>query len=123
MEQRAQHEKVRNLWAALGFAVAIPLGAVVYHAWFDPVTNKPTSYELVANGSNAELIQPVSEPGGTNSFVFPPVVGGSHVEVDCRLTVDGISWYRLTGDHSFLPAHVLHPVAGTAVPDIPTCPS
>jgi hypothetical protein len=81
------------------------------------------SYELVVNGSDVQVIRPVGEPGSTDYFVFPPVVGGSHVDVDCRLTAAGSGWYRLTRDHSFLPADALHPVAGTAAPDIPACAS
>jgi hypothetical protein len=123
VEHRTQREKARDLWAALGFALAIPLGAVAYHAWFDPATTGPVSYELVANGSDVQIIRPVGEPGSTNYFVFPPVVGGSHVDVDCHLIVAGRGWYHLTRDHSFLPADALHPVTGTATPDIPTCPS
>ena len=111
------------MWAALAFALTIPLGAVVYHAWFDLATTGPLSYELVVNGSDVDVIRPVGEPGSTDYFVFSPVIGGSHVDVDCRLTVAGNGWYRLTRNHSFLPANALHPVAGTTAPDIPVCPS
>jgi hypothetical protein len=37
VEDRRLHDKVRDPWAALGFALAaVPLGAVAYHVWLDP---------------------------------------------------------------------------------------
>lgn len=114
--------KVRSLWIALAFAASVPIGDFVYHQYFDPNTQEPASFELIVQGGDAELHRPVGEPGGHEALVFPPVVGGSHVYVECVVTFrEGTSWYRLAADHSFLPASALRPISGLTPPEVPPC--
>ncbi len=120
---RANKKRINALSWALAFAVAIPIGALVYHQWFDPARiSHASSYPLQAGGTDVQIARPADAPGGPPGYDYPPVVGGSTVQVSCYVVLPSSGkWYWLAGEQGWLPQAALSPIPGLAPPPIPSC--
>jgi hypothetical protein len=121
LEKSTPEEKLRNLTIAMVFALSIPIGAATYHFWFDPSSHAPTYVSVVVDGTDVDVVRPVGEPGSQEFFDYPPVIGGTQVDVDCKVLYGGVAWYRLASNHSFLPATAVHAIRGVKTPSPPLC--
>jgi hypothetical protein len=111
-------------------ALLLPLGISAYHQWLDPATRVPETYQLVANGGNANFIPLFGEAGGvpqtieTGPLQQNALIGGQTYEFDCWVIGrDGAQWlkYRRFGHIWYAPQAKLHPPAGLPDPKVPHC--
>jgi hypothetical protein len=80
---RSNKQRINALRLALLTAVVILAGAVVYHQWFDPARASQSSYPLQVGGTDVQIAQPSDAPGSPPGYDYPPVAGGSTVQVSC----------------------------------------
>jgi hypothetical protein len=119
---RTNKQRINALRLALAVAVAIPAGAAIYHQWLDPARNTHASYPLQAGGTDVQIARPADAPGGTPGYDYPPVIGGSTVQVSCYVDLSGSGrWYWIYGEQGWLPQADLRPIPGLAPPAIPHC--
>jgi hypothetical protein len=130
LSARTARAKVLGWQLALGFALFLLLGSFVYHVWGDPATRVPKTYELVANGGNANVIPLFGEAGGppqtleTGTLGQNGLIGGQTYEFDCWVIGrDGAQWlrYRRFGHTWYAPRADLHPPVGLPEPKVPHC--
>jgi hypothetical protein len=103
------------------------VGAFGYHKFFDPSTRVPQAYELVVNGTEADVIPLYGEAGGAEQTLATGVAGqngGQNYRFDCwTIGRDGAEWlrYERSGQTWWAPRADLHPAFGEPQPSVPHC--
>jgi len=121
-EVRTNKQRINALKLALIVAVAIIAGAAIYHQWFDPARASHASYPLQVGGTDVQIARPSDAPGAPPGYDYPPVAGGSTVQVTCYVELSGSGkWYWIYGEQGWLPQADVSPIPGLAAPAIPAC--
>ena len=113
-EERVLHIKVKILWLALGLALTIPVGALIYHF----SGQSEVTYPLLAKGDSAEVYD---EPK-LNTYAGQTISGTAWVICYITLPKTGV-WYKLTvnGSLSWILASSVYPTPDTQPPQVPHC--
>jgi hypothetical protein len=115
-----KENEISALRGALGFSLALLVGIYFYHLWGDP-EHKVSRYVWIVNGSDSNLLQPYSEPGGP-TILDSPLIGGHPYDFQCIIRLpDGSTW--LKRDDYWYPTLLLHRPRGVNPPSTPTCQS
>jgi hypothetical protein len=123
VETHKLKDKVHNLWAALAVSCAISTIAFCYHEWWDPSRARPSSYQVVVNGSgSAQMLYPYDQPGGTQGYNYAPIPAGITVTLSCYVSLQGSGlWFRVAGNHGWIPRDTVHAIPGIPFPNPPLC--
>jgi len=113
-EERALSKKVKLLWCALGLALAVPVGAIIYYSLGQGIV----TYPLLAKGDSAEVYD---EPK-LNTDTGQAIQGTAWVMCYITLPKTGV-WYKLTvnGSLSWILASSVYPTPDTQPPQVPHC--
>ncbi len=122
LQMRGKKQQINALRLALAIAVGIPVGALVYHQWFDPGRiSHPSSYPLQVVGADVDVFRTSDAAGKPPGYDYPPVIGGSTVQVSCYVILPSGKWYWIAGEQGWLPQALVNPLPGLAPPRIPSC--
>jgi hypothetical protein len=77
--------------------------------------------ELVVVGGRSGVWYAVGEPGGKT--VVETVISGTTISIQCKVSVDGVIWYRLASSYpvAWLPNDALRAIHGEEMPEGPDC--
>ncbi len=116
--------------ASLIVSLVLPLGAFVYHEWFDPAERVPRTYQFVVNGDETQVVELFGEAGGEPQLIQTGaggangLIGGQAYEFDCwTIGRDGLEWlrYQRFGRTWWAPRSRLHAPVGVRQGEVPHC--
>jgi hypothetical protein len=113
-DERDLSKKVILLWCALGLALAVPIGAIIYYSLGQGIV----TYPLLTKGDSAEVYD---EPK-LNTYAGQTISGTAWVICYITLPKTGV-WYKLTvnGSLSWILASSVYPTPDTQPPQVPHC--
>jgi hypothetical protein len=121
LQQRKVKDRVRSLWTALAFSIAILLGLFAYHQWWDPALS-PQSYQVILGGGDNDIFHPYDKAGGTQGFVYPTLLSQSTIDLQCYVSIPASGvWYRILDNGGWVPKDGVSSVPGLQFPTPPHC--
>jgi transposase-like protein len=121
--------QMRSWRASFVVLMFLPIGAAIYHQWFDSA-RVPIRYEMVVNGNEGDSLPLIGEVGGSPQRIATGaagqngLIGGQTYEFDCwGRASDGNQWlrYQRFGQVWWAPRQYLHSPVVLPAPAIPQC--
>ncbi len=130
--QTRQEPTLARVWwiISTAIALALPVGALIYHVYFDPANHSQKTYQFVVNGNQDRIIDLYGEAGGpaqtlaTGAGGQQGLIGGQSYGFDCwTIGRDGNEWlrYERFGQSWWALRFMLHPPYGESEPPLPHC--
>lgn len=125
LQARKLKDRSRSLWQALAVAVVLLVGIFSYHEWWDPSNSahaNPNGFQVMINGSDIQIFPVYDQPGGSQTYEYPPLNSDEPVSLVCYVSLLGSgAWYEVYEDRGWVPRDAVHAIPGTTFPNLPHC--